>query len=512
MSLRTRLFSVAAVAILAFSTLSARAEDYTFSFSGGGLSGSGLFTISDALVSGVPGAYQITSITGTFSDANIGLSNAMITGLQNTSLPSGINSDGTFLPSRHRRRLLVRQPLLPRRQLALGMSARSQPGRRLSLRRWLARHLRPAVQCPGRLRRRPLEQRLSPRLRLDLRCSRRAQRRQAEQLWRTLLWAKRRHLRRPNARALNLPLPRHRHPRPRRRGPPSLLQVLVPRSPETPAHSAGVSSVTNIRVPHVSLLRRGIRKTSAPDQAPSPGCPIRTRTCGRVGSHEARAPGCPIRTRTCGRVDRTKPALPGAPSVRALADGWDRTKPALPGAPSVRALADGWDRTKPALPGCPIRTRTCGRVGSHEARATGCPIRTRTCGRVGSHEARATGCPIRTRTCGRVGSHEARATGVPHPYAHLRTGGIARSPRYRVPHPYAHLRTGGIARSPRYRVPHLYAHLRTGGIARSPRYPTHAKSRSLRLRFIPHLNNCSPWSSTIVLASCLLAQPSGDLP
>jgi PEP-CTERM motif len=98
MSLRTRLFSVAAVAILAFSTLSARAEDYTFSFSGGGLSGSGLFTISDALVSGVPGAYQITSITGTFSDANIGLSNAMITGLQNTSLPSGINSDGTFLP------------------------------------------------------------------------------------------------------------------------------------------------------------------------------------------------------------------------------------------------------------------------------------------------------------------------------------------------------------------------------------------------------------------------------
>jgi PEP-CTERM motif len=98
MSLRTRLFSATAVALLAVSTLSARAEDYTFSFSGGGLSGSGLFTISDTLVPNVSGAYQITSITGTFSDANVGLSNAMITGLQNTSLPSGINSDGTFLP------------------------------------------------------------------------------------------------------------------------------------------------------------------------------------------------------------------------------------------------------------------------------------------------------------------------------------------------------------------------------------------------------------------------------
>jgi hypothetical protein len=98
MSLRTSLFSATALAILAASTLSAHADSYNFSFSGGGLSGSGSFTVSNTLVPGVPGAYQVTGISGTFSDSNIGLSNAVITGVQNTSLPSGINPDGTFLP------------------------------------------------------------------------------------------------------------------------------------------------------------------------------------------------------------------------------------------------------------------------------------------------------------------------------------------------------------------------------------------------------------------------------
>jgi hypothetical protein len=98
MSLRTSMFSATALALLAACTLSARADGYTFSFSGGGLSASGSFTTSNALVPGVPGAYQITGINGTFSDSNIGLSNALITGVQTTSLPSGINPDGTFLP------------------------------------------------------------------------------------------------------------------------------------------------------------------------------------------------------------------------------------------------------------------------------------------------------------------------------------------------------------------------------------------------------------------------------
>lgn len=76
----------------------ARADSYTFSFNGGGLSGSGVIDVSNAPVPGVPGAYQVTGISGTFSDASANLSNAAITGLVSTSLPSPINSDGTFLP------------------------------------------------------------------------------------------------------------------------------------------------------------------------------------------------------------------------------------------------------------------------------------------------------------------------------------------------------------------------------------------------------------------------------
>jgi hypothetical protein len=89
------------LAATAAMTPAARADSYTFSFSGGGLSGSGVLDVSNSTVSGVPGAYQVTGIRGTFSDAAAGLSNAAITGLQTTSLPSGINADGTFLPPDH---------------------------------------------------------------------------------------------------------------------------------------------------------------------------------------------------------------------------------------------------------------------------------------------------------------------------------------------------------------------------------------------------------------------------
>src|ERR1700733_4807110 len=76
----------------------AKAEQFFFSFSGGGLSASGVLTVSPATVVGVPGAEQVTGISGTFSDSNLGVSNVAITGLQATSLPSGINADGTFVP------------------------------------------------------------------------------------------------------------------------------------------------------------------------------------------------------------------------------------------------------------------------------------------------------------------------------------------------------------------------------------------------------------------------------
>lgn len=92
---------LSAVLVLAASVAmapAARADSYAFSFSGGGLSGSGVFEVSNAVVPGVPGAHQVTGISGTFSDATAGLSNAAITGLVSTSLPSPINADGTFLP------------------------------------------------------------------------------------------------------------------------------------------------------------------------------------------------------------------------------------------------------------------------------------------------------------------------------------------------------------------------------------------------------------------------------
>ena len=88
---------VLAAAILA-TPVAANADTFAFSFNGGGMSGSGIIAVSPVPVSSVPGAFQITGITGTFSDANLGLSNAAITGVQTTSLPSNINTDGTFIP------------------------------------------------------------------------------------------------------------------------------------------------------------------------------------------------------------------------------------------------------------------------------------------------------------------------------------------------------------------------------------------------------------------------------
>jgi hypothetical protein len=93
-----KVFACVALAIgLAAAPSAARADSYVFSFTGGGLSGSGTFTTSNTAVPGVPGAVQITGISGTFSDSIANFTGA-ITGVQATSLPSPINADGTFLP------------------------------------------------------------------------------------------------------------------------------------------------------------------------------------------------------------------------------------------------------------------------------------------------------------------------------------------------------------------------------------------------------------------------------
>ncbi len=94
---RSKFLAFAALSASLVAVPAARASSYDFSFSGGGLNGSGVITYSNTVVPGVPGAYQITGVTGTFSDTIANFSGA-ITGVLSTSLPSPINSDGTFLP------------------------------------------------------------------------------------------------------------------------------------------------------------------------------------------------------------------------------------------------------------------------------------------------------------------------------------------------------------------------------------------------------------------------------
>jgi hypothetical protein len=94
--------ALALAATLAF-TPSAKADSYVFSFDGGGLSASGVLDVSNAVVPGVPGAFQVTGIRGTFSDSNHGISNAAITGLQTVGLPTNITPAGqpfagSFIP------------------------------------------------------------------------------------------------------------------------------------------------------------------------------------------------------------------------------------------------------------------------------------------------------------------------------------------------------------------------------------------------------------------------------
>jgi hypothetical protein len=80
-----RRFGFSVLTILAMASLaSAGTVTYSFSFTGGGVTSSGTLTAVSAPdgTSGVstPGTYEITGITGTFADSNVGIS-GVITGL-----------------------------------------------------------------------------------------------------------------------------------------------------------------------------------------------------------------------------------------------------------------------------------------------------------------------------------------------------------------------------------------------------------------------------------------------
>src|SRR5579875_3765921 len=69
-------------------------------FSGGDLSGDLTLQLSNTPVPGVPGAYQVTGISGTFTDTSVpGLVNATVSGLVPVSGLPSVNADGTFVPT-----------------------------------------------------------------------------------------------------------------------------------------------------------------------------------------------------------------------------------------------------------------------------------------------------------------------------------------------------------------------------------------------------------------------------
>ena len=73
--------------------LAATAATYDFTFSGGGVSGAIQLTYGSATDAKYSQAFEVTGISGTFSDANIGISNAVIQGLvaANHATPEAAN-------------------------------------------------------------------------------------------------------------------------------------------------------------------------------------------------------------------------------------------------------------------------------------------------------------------------------------------------------------------------------------------------------------------------------------
>ena len=79
--MRHKVLGFAVAIVLASSTALAHADTYQFTFGGPAVSGDVVITYGSATDAKYPQAFEVTGITGTFSDANIGISNASITGL-----------------------------------------------------------------------------------------------------------------------------------------------------------------------------------------------------------------------------------------------------------------------------------------------------------------------------------------------------------------------------------------------------------------------------------------------
>ena len=78
--MKHRLLLSAATLLLASLASTAKADTYDFSFSGGGVYGTVDLTYGKATDAKYPQAVKVTGISGSFSDSNIGITNAAITG------------------------------------------------------------------------------------------------------------------------------------------------------------------------------------------------------------------------------------------------------------------------------------------------------------------------------------------------------------------------------------------------------------------------------------------------
>jgi len=79
--MRHKLLLSAAVVVCSTLAIQARADTSKLNFSGSGVSGSLVVTYGTATDAKYPGALEITGVTGTFSDTNVGITNATVSGL-----------------------------------------------------------------------------------------------------------------------------------------------------------------------------------------------------------------------------------------------------------------------------------------------------------------------------------------------------------------------------------------------------------------------------------------------
>ena len=91
--MRQKFLYSAAALVLALLTARANADTFQFNFAGPGVSGTVALTYGSATDSTYAQAFEVTGASGTFSDTNLGINNATITGLEpiNHAIPEPTN-------------------------------------------------------------------------------------------------------------------------------------------------------------------------------------------------------------------------------------------------------------------------------------------------------------------------------------------------------------------------------------------------------------------------------------